>query len=787
MIWRNFFLVVLCLSPYLLHAAKPGGVNGVKMWLRSDKGVTLTPDILWEDQSATGANDARQNNDAYKPTYVSVAGNFNPAFYFTNHFLDAAYASELNGADLTVLTVVLSDGSSGWRSPWTTRDDPAGNQSMGHILYLRSDNNRYDYWNGSPSSWKQLHTNIVPSGNHEIITTTSDDVMFGMRIDKKVYIQGIEKGSSDNIDFSANTNRPFRIGKGATESANGYYPWHGYISETIVFDKTLTDAQRNRVESYLAIKYGTTLDQSSGGQDYHDSNGGNAIWSVSDNSGYGHDIAGLARDVGSNGSDLDQRISHSINDDAVIVMSTNMDFNSENLDSSRPQLKNSGRTFLIWSNNDAGHGWTNTGAPPDSMILERKWKIQRQGSNQHSLNIQVNTDDLGFDIDAFDGNLFFVHGSDLSAATPIPMMNDGAGRWHVEDITFANHEMFSFVYLPPIQNAEMVINEVLFYQQTNNSLDNEEFIEFYVTSDGTLKKMLISDQENHQYTFPDYNVSSGEYVVLYMGGGTDSHSGGVHTYYRNSTQTPLNNNNDDIVLLRPSNTETTQLDGDTISYVPVDYIAYKRTNSGTNRIQGIPPTTQSPTIQWSGTIDASGVARLQSTSLTPNGQDTDNANDWENTTTGTALGPVTVDSNTGSVGSRAFICSDGANNNNTLPNMTITKTSIVTDDPVNGSTHPKRIPGATIRYCFTVDNTGDGDAEDVTVSDSLTGSGKDNLTYIQSGSVIQDIATVCNCSGLSTTNGTISGSDVTIVIGDINGTHDTAHSRGCAYIQTTIE
>ncbi len=787
MIWRHFFLFILFILPYFLNAAKPGGVNGVKMWLRADKGVTLVPNILWEDQSSSGTNDAVQNNDTYKPSYVNIGANFNPAFYFTNHFMDVAYTAELNGADLSVLTVVLSDGSSGWRSPWTTRDDPAGDRTMGHILYLRSNNNTYNYWNGSLNNWKVLHTGVLPSGNHEIITTTSDDVMFGMRIDKKVYIQGVEKASANNIDFSPNTQRPFRIGKGRTEYTNGDYPWHGYISETIVFDKTLTDNQRNRVESYLALKYGTTLDQSGGGQDYHDSNGGNAIWSVSDNSGYGYDIAGLARDMGSNGSDLDQRISHSINSDAVIVMSTNTDFTSENLDTSRPQLKNSGRTFLIWSNDNHGHGWTSTGAPEDSMILERKWKVQRQGSSQHSVNIQIDTEDLDFDIDPFVGNLFFVQGTDLSTATPVPMVNDGGGKWHVEDITFSNHELFSFVYLPTINNAEMVINEVLFYQQTNNSLDNEEFIEFYVTADGTLKKMLVSDQENHQYTFPDYHVSAGEYVVLHMGGGVESHSGGVHTYYRNSTQTPLNNNNDDIVLLQPSNTETTELDGDTISYVPVDYVAYKRTNSGTNRIQGIPSTTQSPTIGWTGSIDASGVARLQSISLTPNGVDTDSGDDWEKTTTDTAPGPITIDSNTGSVGSRPYICSDGYNNNRAMPHMTINKTSVVINDPVNAGVNPKRIPGASIRYCFTVDNTGDGDAENATISDSLTGSGKDNLTYIQSGSIIQNISIVCNCAAIGTTNGTITGTDVTIVIGDINGTNDTAHSRGCAYIQTTID
>lgn len=713
----TLFLSLLILATHPINAAKPGGVNGSKLWLRADRG---TSNSLWEDQSGSG-NDASQSNSTYQPTHGDNVANFNPAFYFTDHFFDVDYTSNLNGADLSVFTVVMSDGSSGWRSPWTTRDNPLGTTTSGHILYLRSDNNKYDYWNGSLGGWKTLDTHTLPSHNFEIVTTTSDSAGFS-KIDKAVYIQGKSVVTASNVDFLPNTSKPFRIGKGATEKNNGSYPWHGYIAETIVFDKTVDDSERNRVESYLAIKYGMTLDQSGGGEDYHDSNGGSAIWSVSNNSGYGHDIAGLGRDTGSNGSDLDQRVSHSINSDAVVVMSTNTDFSSENSDSSRPQLSGNNRRFLIWSNNNGGHVWTDTGAPAGGKILERKWKVQKAGNNQRNVNIEIDTNDVDFDIDPFEGNLFFVKGTDLSTATPMKMINDGGSKWHIEDINFDDGDLFSFVYLPTIHNqAEMVINEVMFYQKTNHSLDNEEFVEFYVTTAGTLKQMLISDQENHQYTFPDYTVQAGDYVVLYMGGGTESHNGGVHKYYRNRTQTPLNNNNDDVVLLKQSNTYTTELDGETVPYVPVDYVAYKRTNGGSNHIQGIPTTTQNPTIAWSGgPIDASGISRLQSVSLTANGNDTDSASHWEKTTSGDAAPePLTIDSNTGSVSGTAFVCSDG-HNNNALPDMSITKSSCVINDPVNSTAHPKRIPGATIRYAIEVKNSGMGLADNVIAKDTVS-------------------------------------------------------------------
>lgn len=52
--------------------------------------------------------------------------------------------------------------------------------------------------------------------------------------------------------------------------------------------------------------------------------------------------------------------------------------------------------------------------------------------------------------------------------------------------------------------------------------------------------------------------------------------------------------------------------------------------------------------------------------------------------------------------------------------LTITKTSAVISDPVNGITNPKRIPGAIIEYTVTVENAaGAATATDIEVSDSL--------------------------------------------------------------------
>jgi uncharacterized repeat protein (TIGR01451 family) len=59
--------------------------------------------------------------------------------------------------------------------------------------------------------------------------------------------------------------------------------------------------------------------------------------------------------------------------------------------------------------------------------------------------------------------------------------------------------------------------------------------------------------------------------------------------------------------------------------------------------------------------------------------------------------------------------------------LSITKTSTIVSDPLNGTTNPKAIPGAVIEYLVTVANTGSLAAGGVNLSDTLDG----NLTFLQ--------------------------------------------------------
>ncbi|MEP3224579.1 MAG: DUF11 domain-containing protein [Parasphingorhabdus sp.] len=73
--------------------------------------------------------------------------------------------------------------------------------------------------------------------------------------------------------------------------------------------------------------------------------------------------------------------------------------------------------------------------------------------------------------------------------------------------------------------------------------------------------------------------------------------------------------------------------------------------------------------------------------------------------------------------------------------LSVTKLSSVLNDPVNGNTDPKSIPGATIQYCILISNAGSATASTISATDTLPA----NVTFVaasmQSGSNCGSAAT----------------------------------------------
>lgn len=99
--------------------------------------------------------------------------------------------------------------------------------------------------------------------------------------------------------------------------------------------------------------------------------------------------------------------------------------------------------------------------------------------------------------------------------------------------------------------------------------------------------------------------------------------------------------------------------------------------------------------------------------------------------------------------------------------LAVTKTSRVISDPINNTTNPKLIPGATVEYCVAVANSGGAAATSVAINDSVPG----ELTFTAGSIKLNGTVTggTCNADGAaggSYSAPVVSGTIATVAAGD---------------------
>ena len=186
--------------------------------------------------------------------------------------------------------------------------------------------------------------------------------------------------SEDEITFS----------QGDAASFYGSIPEFIYCSEPSSF----TSSQRNRIESYLALKYGVTLDQSS--PINYVNSAGDIIFNTTNNASiggyleYNNDIAGIGRD---DASEFLQTQSQSENNNSLVRINRSAGIAVDD-------------TWLIWGNDGASATTTNSSDKPPliSQRINRVWRVAEEGSMGQT-DISFDITDLGFGTDPADFSL----------------------------------------------------------------------------------------------------------------------------------------------------------------------------------------------------------------------------------------------------------------------------------------------------------------------------------------------------------------------------------------------
>ena len=154
--------------------------------------------------------------------------------------------------------------------------------------------------------------------------------------------------------------------------------FRGGVSELIIYDKIIGKKYKDRIESYLSIKYGLSLPLDS---DYYNSFG-DVIRSSSDHGEFIHRVTMIGRD---DGSGLYQKQSHNLYDKIKLTIGL------ESLVSSN--MKNQGRledqSFLMWADNNAQLTFVRGGT---ESLLSRKWQLKGFGAGVMSKRVEVSID-----------------------------------------------------------------------------------------------------------------------------------------------------------------------------------------------------------------------------------------------------------------------------------------------------------------------------------------------------------------------------------------------------------
>jgi hypothetical protein len=208
----------------------------------------------------------------------------------------------------------------------------------------------------------------------------------------------LSKGSKVNLVFENNKHaasggiiHTYRGRTAAAENDEGKNPYIRFgsvqqntsaaISEFILYERILSDQDITKIETYLALKYGITLQKN-----YVNTNG-DVIWNFKKDSIWSNNIAGIARD---DQSTLYQKQATSSNAPGQLVIGIDKIFTSNHENTGIITNKN----FLIWGDN-AESLTLNENSPlsaTGTMLSQRKWLMKRSGNNADKLSTQLTID-----------------------------------------------------------------------------------------------------------------------------------------------------------------------------------------------------------------------------------------------------------------------------------------------------------------------------------------------------------------------------------------------------------
>ncbi|MFJ7733511.1 S-layer homology domain-containing protein [Lysinibacillus sp. NPDC097231] len=404
----------------------PGGIdsNKLSLWVKADSTATDENVTAWKDETNSNQFTA-QGTPKIAPSSV----NFNPSVTFDGY---SYFEGKTSIKMAEAFTVAMWNGN---------KNGPTAQNTKGTIISsierkVPGDNAMYFFWNKSDEN--KLYAGASP---YNLVPSPVDNVYNLWNAAQSVY----EKDGG-SIGGTVGNNPTFtgtpQIGKrnnftGDTGVAN----INGNIAEIITLNGKADATERSKVDSYLALKYGITLNN--GASNYVDTNN-STVWTI--DTTYKNNIAGIARD---DAEGLYQKQSHSINAETQVVigLDTLVDTNAAN----NGTLTD--RQYLVWGDNNATLKFTKQIGTTDKNHSERIWKVQNTGDvGEVNIAIPKNTVPINPTLLVGDSD------TDLTNATPYTMAEAtfAGDTYYVAKVSLTNGQFFTFAADVPVPQSVKV-------------------------------------------------------------------------------------------------------------------------------------------------------------------------------------------------------------------------------------------------------------------------------------------------------------------------------------------
>ncbi len=458
MLKRSLFYYGLLAS--LLHgqvarAQNPGGVP-VSAWYRADAtgalfsnaGTTAVTDnttvYQWNESTGTGFN-LLQAAAGSRPVFsnTTTLANFNPTVTFdgSNDYLQFTAGTGINIIDradgsLYAAGYVNVQKRNGFVGFHPTMDYPGLHEFSDDKLLFFTGGPGYQV--RAQMSWRLNPISLqAQAGNNG---AGSSAAYAGATVSLNGTRTSYNGAQLNNANLSTGA-RDLRIG-----GDNNYGAFSGQLNEILVFENSLSPAEMDKVESYLAIKYGSTY--AAGTRDYKNASGA-TVWTATANAGYNNNIAGIANDGA-----LNQKQSWSTKSNREVLISTT---GLANTNAGNATALTAGQ-YLIWGDNGLSKAPTVeiTGITGISHRFAAIWKVQNTSAvgtvriawvkNLANLSLIQSTDatfNFSDAITSMTGNEITVNGVVYNYA----------------DVTLANGSYFTFAAKVAAPVALLLISE----------------------------------------------------------------------------------------------------------------------------------------------------------------------------------------------------------------------------------------------------------------------------------------------------------------------------------------